>query len=305
MIGKCSGLGIGAALVLGVVCLNCGSAGSDSASGNVGAPGPTSPNLGNDGSVNTNGGSGASAPPGGSLPNAGTTSSAGSGGAPIIVVPPEKELEQSFLAPVVTGKFVFSANPKSGRVAVIDAATYAVRLFNAGFGPKYLAAIPGDRGAIVINELSHDTTLFEVSGEEVTVADVSLPIHDDANAWSTSPDGRFAIAWTRTESDQKLDPTAGSQTITVLDLSRRTSKSSRSAFTRRRSSSTKPASALSSSTTTASASSRWATRRRCRCWRTCPRIRWKTRPRATSASCPTARWRSCASRTAPSCASSI
>jgi hypothetical protein len=125
---------------------------------------------------------------------------------------------------VVTGKFVFSANPKSGRVAVIDADTYAVRLFNAGFGPKYLAAIPGDLGAIVINELSHDTTLFEVAGVEVTVADVRLPVHDDANAWATSPDGRFAIAWTRTESDQKLDPTAGSQTITVLDLTRRTSK---------------------------------------------------------------------------------
>ena len=221
MIGKCSGLGIGAALLLGVVCSSCGSA-SDAASGNASGPGPTNPTLGNNGS--NSGGTGSSAQPGGGIGTAGTTSAGGSGGAPIVVVPPEKELEQSFLAPVVTGKFVFSANPKSGRVAVIDADTYAVRLFNAGFGPKYLAAIPGDLGAIVINELSHDTTLFQVSGEDVTVADVSLPVHDDANAWATSPDGRFAIAWTRTESDQKLDPTAGSQTITVLDLTRRTSK---------------------------------------------------------------------------------
>jgi DNA-binding beta-propeller fold protein YncE len=222
MIGKRSGLGIGAALVLGVVCLNCGSA-DESPAGN-GLPGPTSPNPGNNGSAS--GGSG-SAQLGGSMSNAGTTNSSsgsGSGGAPIVVVPPEKELEQSFLAPVVTGKFVFSANPKSGRVAVIDADTYAVRLFNAGFGPKYLAAIPGNLGAIVINELSHDTTLFQVSGEDISVADVSLPVHEDANAWATSPDGRFAIAWTRTEDDQKLDPTASSQTITVLDLTRRTSK---------------------------------------------------------------------------------
>jgi DNA-binding beta-propeller fold protein YncE len=221
MNGKCA-VGIGAALVLGVACLSCGS--SDAASGNDSGLGPTNPNLGNNGSIDNTGGSGSTAQPGGGVPTAGTTSSAGSGGAPIVVVPPEKELEQSFLAPVVTGKFVFSANPKSGRVAVIDADTYAVRLFNAGFGPKYLAAIPGDLGAIVINELSHDTTLFQVSGEDVTVADVNLPVHDDANAWATSPDGRFAIAWTRTESDQKLDPTAGSQTITVLDLTRRTSK---------------------------------------------------------------------------------
>ena len=224
MIGKCSGLGIGAALVLGAVCLSCGSAGSDDAAGsaNKGPSGTGDPNPSNNGSAGT----GNSAQPGGAIPTAGSTSAAGSGsgGAPIVVVPPEKELEQSFLAPVVTGKFVFSANPKSGRVAVIDADTYAVRLFNAGFGPKYLAAIPGNAGAIVINELSHDTTLFQVSGEDVTVADVSLPVHDDANAWATSPDGRFAIAWTRTEGDQKLDPTAGSQTITVLDLTRRTSK---------------------------------------------------------------------------------
>lgn len=147
------------------------------------------------------------------------------GGAPIVVVPPETELEQSFLAPVVTGKFVFSANPKSGRVAVIDAESYAVKLFNAGFAPKYMAALPDDRGAIVINELSHDTTRFEVDGEDVTLKTPSLPVHADANAWSISPDGRFAIAWTRTASDGKLDPTAGSQTITVLDLDKNGSKS--------------------------------------------------------------------------------
>jgi 6-phosphogluconolactonase (cycloisomerase 2 family) len=200
--------GVTAVLVLGALCLHCASGGEDS-----GAPsGPASNGFG--GSASSNGGSVTVNPgTGGSLGGAG-----GSGGSGPIVVPPEKELEQSFLAPVVTGKYVFSANPKSGRVAVIDAETYKVRLFNAGFGPKYLAAIPDNRGAIVINELSHDTTLFELSGDEVSVVDSMLPVHDDANAWSISPDGRFAIAWTRTETEQQLDPTAGSQTITVLDL---------------------------------------------------------------------------------------
>jgi hypothetical protein len=163
---------------------------------------------------------GTSSAPGGDDQGAGgdgNSSGNGEAGAPI-VVPPEKELEASFLAPVVTGRFVFSANPTSGRVAVIDAENYAVRLFNAGFGPTYLAAIPGNRGAIVLNALSHDTTLFEVSGDEVTLADVALPVHADANAWAMSPDGRFAIAWTRTAVEQALDPTAGSQTISVLDL---------------------------------------------------------------------------------------
>jgi len=213
--------------VLGVLCLHCGSDGSglgDSspASSPAGPGGPSG-----SGAVGTTGPGQSPGSPGvgtGGSSSIGGMSPGGAGGVPIVVVPPEKELEESFLAPVVTGKYVFSANPKSGRVAVIDAETYAVRLFNAGFGPKYLTALPADAGAIVINELSHDTTRFAVSGEDVTVSDVNLPVHADANAWATSPDGRFAIAWTRTESDQKLDPTAGSQTLTVLDLERNKSK---------------------------------------------------------------------------------
>ena len=218
-------VGAGGVLILSLVCLNCSEMDAPpAATGNDGSS-DFSPSAGT--TSGSFAGSGASMQPGGNI-SGGTTSTgtagSGTGGAPIIVVPPEKELEQSFLAPVVTGKFVFSANPTSGRVAVIDAETYAVQLFNAGFGPKYLAALPNNRGAIVINELSHDTTLFQLSNGEVTLSDLSLAVHDDANAWAISPDGRFAIAWTRTDGDQKLDPTAGSQTITVLDLEKGTSK---------------------------------------------------------------------------------
>jgi hypothetical protein len=230
MTGLTSALRVGTALVLGVVCLNCSqmdaspnASGSSKDSGNS----TNNPSIGS-GGTSSSSFAGSSALPGGV--NVGTggastgTGGSANGGIPIVVVPPETELEQSFLAPVVTGKFVFSANPKSGRVAVIDAESYAVQLFNAGFGPKYLAAIPNNGGAIVINELSHDTTLFQLSGGTVRLSNLTLPVHDGANAWATSPDGRFAIAWTRTESEQKLDPTAGSQTITVLDLDKGTSK---------------------------------------------------------------------------------
>lgn len=178
-------------------------------------------------SPNGSGGGGIALDPGGAIPGAGTTSAAGtggSGGAPPIVVPPEKQLEESFLAPVTTGKFVFSANPKSGRVAVIDATTYAVQLFNAGFAPTYLTALPDNHGALVINAQSHDVTWFDVDGDAVSIVDAPLPVHIDANAWATSPDGRFAIAWSSVTGAQTLDPTAGSQTITVLDLEKRTSK---------------------------------------------------------------------------------
>lgn len=217
MIGGRSKPQAAAALVLALASLRCASEVDESSPARGNSPGlpafgPGAPTAGS------------SASGGGSSQSPGSGSGGGAGSAPIVEPPPEKELEESFLAPVVTGKYVFSANPRSGRVAVIDAQSYAVRLFSAGFGPRYLTALPSNRGAIVINELSHDTTLFELSADEVTAIDVHLPVHVDANAWATSPDGRFAIAWTRTEADQKLDPTAGSQTITVLDVARRTSR---------------------------------------------------------------------------------
>jgi hypothetical protein len=196
-------LGVRVAL-LGMLCLRC-SAGADKEDS---ASGSDSGSFA--GTASASGGSG-------NVSIGGTSSSAGSGGTGV-VVPPETEIEASFLAPVVTGKYVFSANPQSGRVAVIDADSYAVRLFNAGFGPKYLAAIPGGRGAIVINELSHDATLFRLAGDDVSLDGEALPVHEGANAWAVSQDGRFAIAWTQTPNDAKPDPTSGSQTITVLGL---------------------------------------------------------------------------------------
>lgn len=193
------------AALLGALCLRC----SSESAGDLAAQGaPGNSNTSGTG-ANLPGASGGSSSAGGN---------GGGGGTPPVVVPPEVEIEDSFLAPVVTGKYVFSANPRSGRVAVIDAETYAVQLFNAGFGPKYLTAIPGERGAIVINELSHDTTLFRLEGGEVSVSEPPLPVHDGANAWAVSSDGRFAVAWTRVDREQKLDPTRGSQDISVLDL---------------------------------------------------------------------------------------
>ncbi|HKY39034.1 MAG TPA: hypothetical protein VJN18_24015 [Polyangiaceae bacterium] len=209
-----------AVVLLGLVCLRCSGMEAGASLQDADNEGPT--RIGGTPDSGQAPGSSAGTTSAGGAGNIG--GGAGSGGMPPIVVPPEAEIEESFLAPVVTGKYVFSANPRSGRVAVIDAETYAVRLFNAGFGPKYLAAIPGERGAIVINELSHDTTLFRLAQDEVTVDEDALEVHDGANAWAVSADGRFAIAWTRSEEDAKLDPTAASQDITVLDLEQRRSK---------------------------------------------------------------------------------
>jgi len=135
--------------------------------------------------------------------------------------PPETEVDRAFRVPVVSGHWVWTANPKSGRVALIDATNFTVKTALAGAGPTYLAALPAPSGgsrALVINTDSHDATLFAANdaGEIETLA--TLPVHQGANAWAVTPDGRFAIAWTDASALGKADPSEGFQDVTVLDL---------------------------------------------------------------------------------------
>ena len=124
-----------------------------------------------------------------------TTSSSSSTGEPP-PPPPEKELESSFRAPVATGKYVWIANPDSGRIAYIDAETLQIQIVDAGHRPTYLAAVPDatDDVAIVLNTASSDATVLRAAKGKLT--SFSLPVHATANRWSVSPDGRWATAWT-------------------------------------------------------------------------------------------------------------
>ncbi|MEI9952017.1 MAG: hypothetical protein WDO74_24280 [Pseudomonadota bacterium] len=146
----------------------------------------------------------------------------GNGGASAL--PPEMELDQSFRAPVATGKLLWSANPESGRVALIDAQTLAVRMTNAGFGPTYLAAVPSKAGtdsAIVINVGSHDASWFKASATQIS--SLTIETHSGANAWSVSDDGKYAIAWTDVahleQGSGTPDALNGYSELTVIDLS--------------------------------------------------------------------------------------
>jgi hypothetical protein len=135
--------------------------------------------------------------------------------------PPEQELEESFRVPVVTGRFVWSANPESGRVALIDADSFEVRSVDAGLEPTFVAAVPGDsedqQAAVVLNLGSNDASILRVDAEgEVT--EVRLPIHAEANTTTVSADGRWAIVWTDARRLAGADVTDGFQDITVLDL---------------------------------------------------------------------------------------
>jgi hypothetical protein len=191
------------AATLGAVVTACSTSGDDASGLNIGP-----------GDGNAAAGKGANLPPGMQVPTP----------------EPEKEVDRAFRVPVVSGHWVWTANPKSGRVALIDAKKFTVKTALAGAGPTYLASLPAEGGgarALVINSESLDATLLSANdaGEIETTA--TLPVHEGANAWAVSPDGRFAIAWTDASVIGNADASEGFQDITVLDLGGKTPTSKR------------------------------------------------------------------------------
>jgi hypothetical protein len=163
------------------------------------------------GSVNDGTGNGA----GGSSSLGGSNITGGSS-----AVPPEHEENQSFRAPVVSGRWVWTANPDTGKVAVVDAKNFTVRLANAGLAPTYLTALPtapNTSRALVINAKSHDATLLSAADSGAVKASAPIALQADANAWAVSKTGKFAIAWTDSQSIA-ADPAQFFQDITVVDL---------------------------------------------------------------------------------------
>lgn len=139
--------------------------------------------------------------------------------APDAGLPPEQEVESSYESPIATGRFVWVANPSSGRVAYVDAASLEVKTVAAGNGPKYMSAVPDAAldTALVINELSGDASVLRAQPDgSIDVA--SVDISEGANSWAMSHAGRWAIAWTNAATYPNPDPVQGFQDITVLDL---------------------------------------------------------------------------------------
>ena len=138
------------------------------------------------------------------------------------MLPPEQEEDQSFRAPVVSGRWVWTANPDTGKVAVVDAKNFTVRLADAGQAPTFLTALPTTASntsrALVINVKSQDATLLSAGDSGAVVALPPIPLQADANTWAVGKSGRFALAWTDSQS-LTPDPAEGFQDVTVVDLS--------------------------------------------------------------------------------------
>lgn len=148
----------------------------------------------------------------------------GSGGA--ASEPPEDELDDDYQAPVAAGRFLWSANPASNRVALIDAESLDVLSLKAGHEPTYLAPLPASDGrgpgAAVINVRGKNASFFSLAGPDAAASEddvesVTVPLFGAANAWKVTPSGSFAIAWTNAAQLSSSDPTEGFQDVTVID----------------------------------------------------------------------------------------
>jgi hypothetical protein len=209
-LGTCAGL----ALSLGA----CSGGDDDSASGLSDNPG-AAPSAGGASTGNGKGQVGT----GGTSTGSPTIDSSATGGTTATTAPPpppEMELESAFEAPVATDRYVWSANPTSGKVALIAADDFSVRLAEAGAAPTTVAALPsqGDEdAAIVLNAGSDDATILRL-GASGDIQATGLKTHSGANAVTVSPSGTWGIVWTNAAlvDPTQLDPSDQFQDLTIV-----------------------------------------------------------------------------------------
>lgn len=133
-------------------------------------------------------------------------------------LPPEQELEETFREPVVSGRWVWAANPDSGKVALIDTRSIKITTGEAELMPTYLAPLPSPdaevAAGLVINAGSN--TVSVLRGEAGVITSQSVPIHAGANALAVAPSGKVAVVWTDALRQSLPDATEGFQDVTVV-----------------------------------------------------------------------------------------
>jgi hypothetical protein len=141
-------------------------------------------------------------PAGGGNQGYGTTSAATGGngaGAPVVAaggttLPPEQEQALDFLTPQPGKQYVYVANPTRDSVAVIDSVSLAIVEVTPGDTPTYVATLPGEDVALVINAGSNTLSVLRTTATGTTVSS-PLPIIKGANAIAIAPGGVHAVVW--------------------------------------------------------------------------------------------------------------
>jgi hypothetical protein len=132
--------------------------------------------------------------------------------------PPEEEEEGDFRVPKASGRFVYSANEVTDRLAVIDSADLSIEVVSVARGPSWIEAIATpnpDAGAVAVMSPGEDEVTL-VRTADTGVTDITLgDIAEGTNAMDSSPDARWALAYH--DVDLPSDPVGSDQEITLID----------------------------------------------------------------------------------------
>lgn len=201
-------------LGLGVI-LMAGLAGCSSAAGTAAGNGPGPRGAGGTSAeIGTGTGSG-EAP-------FGASAAGGSTAAPPAGLPSETGQTLSFLPPSAGARYVYVANPERDTVSIIDSTTLAITEVTTGDTPTYLATVPGQDVALVLNVGSHTLSVLRAT----TMDNNPIAVVPNANTISISPDGLHAVAWfdasqtsTSTTQTNSITQTGSNQDVSVIALS--------------------------------------------------------------------------------------
>lgn len=131
---------------------------------------------------------------------------------------PEQETKIDYMTPRGGDQRVYIANPTRNTVTIINSVGPTITEQVTGDTPTYVATVPGQDVAMVINAGSH--TLRVLRGDAATAT--SYAIVARANAIAISPDGLHAVVWfdaTQVTSSSASTTSSGStQEVSVVTL---------------------------------------------------------------------------------------
>src|SRR5690606_32540596 len=120
----------------------------------------------------------------------------------------------SFDAPRAGKTSVYVPNPTTNRVAVVNAQTYAIESLVSGLAPKYLATVPGEDVALVLNVGTQDASLLRTVDGRTSATRIA--VNHEANAVAVAPTGKHAVAYFDSRNQDSF--ASSFQDVTVVNL---------------------------------------------------------------------------------------
>jgi len=113
--------------------------------------------------------------------------------------PPEEEVDFDLRTPEAGDTFLYIPSAALDALIVVDARSLEVHLVDVGLVPTLVRALPGDEGAVVLNEGSSDVSIVRPtpvgSPPRLSFEVETIPVLAGSNRLVVSPDGTVAFAF--------------------------------------------------------------------------------------------------------------